>query len=350
MKRRFVWLIVGGYGPAIPVLGHHPDRAVLGRGTHRHRGAPHWPLQGSSHRQLCVRYSVGLDPLVDGRLAASSGRLDRLFPPSVASGKRGWHQEVRHIYQPNTNSMTYNTFWKRRFRVSSDAEIGEVGRMTGTIKLADTILERLAKGDGILFLGAGASRAATSPDGRKGLSGNDLKDLLCDKFLAGNKKDKSLAYVGDLVKSEVGILDMQRYVCGLFRGLTPTPAHLIVPKLKWKAIFTTNYDLLVEKAYDGKADRVQNLARIICDDDDFQAVLKDPKGLPFLKLHGCVTRDSDTHLPLILSSWEYHKFRERRTRLFAFLKEWGHDFPVVFCGYEIADENVRDILFELADF
>ena len=221
--------------------------------------------------------------------------------------------------------------------------------MTGTIKLADATLERLAKGDGILFLGAGASHAATGPGGLKGLSSNDLRDLLCNKFLTGEKKDKQLAYVGDLVKSAVGILEMQRYVCDLFRGLTPTPAHLLVPKFKWKAIFTTNYDLLVEKAYEAKADRVQNLGKIICDDDDFQAVLKDSKGLPFVKLHGCVTRDSDTHLPLILSSWEYHKFRERRTRLFGLLKEWGHDFPIVFCGYEIADENVREILFELSD-
>jgi len=138
-------------------------------------------------------------------------------------------------------------------------------------------------------------------------------------------------------------------MCDLFRSLNPTKAHFIIPKLKWKAIFTTNYDLIVERAYEAKADRVQNLGRILCDDDDFQAVLKDPNGLPFIKLHGCVTRENDTHLPLILSSWEYYKFRERRTRLFDYLKEWGRDFPIVFCGYEIADENVRDILFDLAD-
>jgi len=84
--------------------------------------------------------------------------------------------------------------------------------LTVTIKLADSTLERLAKGDGILFLGAGASRTATGPTKMKGLTGNELRDLLCDKFLSGNKKDKPLAYIGDLVKSEVGILELQRYV------------------------------------------------------------------------------------------------------------------------------------------
>lgn len=221
--------------------------------------------------------------------------------------------------------------------------------MAGSIKLADITLERLAKGDGILFLGAGSSRSATGTAGQKGLSGNELRDLLCDKFLAGKKKDKQLAYIGDLVKSQVGILEMQRYVSGLFRGLSPTPAHLLIPKFKWKAIFTTNYDLLVEKAYEITTDRIQNLSPIVCDDDNFQAVVNDPNGLPFLKLHGCVTRDSDSHLPFILSSWEYHKFSNRRTRLFSILKEWGHNFPIVFCGYEIADENIRDILFDLTD-
>jgi len=222
--------------------------------------------------------------------------------------------------------------------------------MTGTIKLSDATIDRLIKGEAILFLGAGASRMASGPGGLRGLSGNELRDAICDKFLGGTKKDKQLAYIGDLAKSEVGLLEMQRFVCGLFRGLEPTSAHSQVTKFRWKALFTTNYDLLVEKAYAAATSvRHQKLCPLLSDDDDFAGALRDPLGLPYIKLHGDVTRESDSHLPLILSSWEYYRYSTRRTRLFAYLKEWGHDFPVIFCGYEIADENVREVVFDLSD-
>lgn len=221
--------------------------------------------------------------------------------------------------------------------------------MPGTIKLSDATIDRLIRGEAILFLGAGASREARGPGGLRGLSGNELRDAISDKFLGGTKKDKQLAYVAELAKSEVGILEMQRFVCSLFRNLEPTSAHSLIPKFRWKAIFTTNYDLLVEKSYAASSARLQTLYPLISDDDDFAAVLRDPGALPYIKLHGDVTRDSDSHLPLILSSWEYYRFQERRTRLFTHLKEWGRDFPIIFCGYEIADENVRDIVFDLSD-
>jgi hypothetical protein len=50
-----------------------------------------------------------------------------------------------------------------------------------------------------------------------------------------------------------------------------------------------------------------------------------------------------------LASEEYAKYTKNRKRLFAHLKEWGLEHPIIFCGYEIEDPNIQHILFDLND-
>jgi len=52
---------------------------------------------------------------------------------------------------------------------------------------------------------------------------------------------------------------------------------------------------------------------------------------------------------LILGSEEYAKYRKNRDRLFDHFQEWGREYPIIFCGYEIADPNLQQILFDLSD-
>lgn len=222
--------------------------------------------------------------------------------------------------------------------------------MTEAWKIPPHTLDLIAKGEAVLFLGAGASYECRSTNGAKALSASGLRDKLCDVFLGGKGKSKSLAAVGDLVSSAAGVLDMQRFVRDQYISLETTSSHLEIPRYRWKAIVTTNYDLAVEQAYDRHKNPQQSLVPIICDDDDFKgAIGSGGTAVPLLKLHGCVTRASDTHLPLILSSTEYARFRNRRTRLFSYLKDWAFDHPIIFSGYSLADENVRDIMFDIFD-
>ncbi|WP_367683099.1 SIR2 family protein [Xanthomonas oryzae] len=152
------------------------------------------------------------------------------------------------------------------------------------------------------------------------------------------------------MKNQAGLLEMQQFVQSIYEPLLPSAAHLQIPRYKWKAIITTNYDLAIERAYDQCENSTVKLRPIISDDDNIGPILASPAtAVPLLKLHGCVTRANDKELPLILSSGEYSRYRHRRARLFNYLKEWGHDYPIIFCGYSIADENVRDILFDLVD-
>lgn len=222
--------------------------------------------------------------------------------------------------------------------------------MDATWKIPTHTLDLIAKGEGILFLGSGASFECRSADDVKALSANALRDKLCDTFLGGRAKNRSLASVGDLATSAAGILEVQRVVKNVYEPLLPTEAHLQIPRYRWKAIVTTNYDLAVEMAYSKHKSPQQKLVPIISDDDDFKgAIGSGGLSVPLLKLHGCVTRSADAQLPLILSSTDYSRFRNRRARLFGYLKDWAYDYPIVFSGYSLVDENVRDIMFDIFD-
>lgn len=216
--------------------------------------------------------------------------------------------------------------------------------------LTEYLLNQILNGNAILFLGAGASLESQSEDGKyKGMTGNQLKDLICDEFLSGKSKNKSLSYVGAVTKDLASTGPVHELINKHTSELLPTVGHSIIPKIRWKAIATTNYDELVEKAYKNNSKPIQILKRIVGDNDDIQSILSDVNAVPLLKLHGCISRLNDHQLPLILSSHDYHKFRLNRSSLFSTLKELAYNHPIVFCGYSISDENIRDLIFDVSE-
>ena len=88
--------------------------------------------------------------------------------------------------------------------------------------------------------------------------GDHLRDLICDKFLGGKLKESPLNAVAAMAANEGGFSEFQRYIHDLFLPYEPADFHLLIPKFRWRAIGTTNFDLLVEKAY-SKASQRQSI-------------------------------------------------------------------------------------------
>lgn len=215
--------------------------------------------------------------------------------------------------------------------------------------LSPYIKDQILAGRAVLFLGAGATIPATGTNGKTGLSGNALRSKLCDRFLGGEGKSRQLNYVADRCISVAGMGEVHWFLKELFESLNPTPGHLAIPNFRWRGIVTTNYDWLIERGYERSASPAQSYERMIWDRDNFDALGRDASRVPLLKLHGCLSRLNDPELPLVLSSHDYHKFETNRKQLVSTFREWGSSCPIVFCGYQIADENIKDVLFELTD-
>ena len=212
--------------------------------------------------------------------------------------------------------------------------------------LIDAIKEERA----VLFLGSGASRQASHPKMEQIPQAEKLRDMICDEFLGGKLNQQPLSAVSAMATTEAGLHSFQEYIRSLFLPFEPADFHLLIPMFRWRAIATTNFDLIVEKAYDNVRKPLQNLVKVVKDGDGFDGRLQkevDPVG--FYKLHGCIDSYTDSEIPLILGTEQYASYIKNRTRLYGRFQDLGYECPIIFVGYSISDPHIQRILFDLTD-
>lgn len=218
-----------------------------------------------------------------------------------------------------------------------------------TNSLPAPIKSAIESGNAILFLGAGASYDALLSGQPKRIFADTVKEALSDKFLEGAHKGRTLMNVADYARSEASLAKVQSCIRDLFINLMPADFHLKIPTFRWKAIVSTNYDLVVERAYANCAGRLQELATVTRDGNELEAALAGQNTVPYLKLHGCINNYADPNIPIVLDSHEYAKFKKGRENLVKTFTEWATQSPLIFCGYSLGDENIKEILFDIGD-
>src|SRR5713226_2812311 len=125
--------------------------------------------------------------------------------------------------------------------------------------VSDYLEQQLKEGTVALCLGSGASLGARDPKGKGPPTGKGLAELLANKFLGGNYKDSSLAQVAEYAISESDLGQVQSFIRDLLEPLQPTGAHIALTTFPWYGIATTNYDRLIEKAYEESTNAVQEV-------------------------------------------------------------------------------------------
>jgi hypothetical protein len=172
-----------------------------------------------------------------------------------------------------------------------------------------------------LFLGAGASASAGAP------SGSGLGQVLAKKHLQDSQWELGLERAVSMICAVHGKRrDIESEIEGALKSLEPSAAHKKIPWFRWRAIVTTNYDQLVEKAYDKEPSAVQKL-KVISEDLDLSA-RESPSALPLIKPHGCISRPHE----ISVSSEDIYEAKGKRRLLFeriAMLHVLG---PVVYVG------------------
>lgn len=124
----------------------------------------------------------------------------------------------------------------------------------------------------------------------------------------------------------------------------------MIPKFRWRALATTNFDLVIERAYTAVPSRLQNLVKAVKDGDSFDTRLNgtaDPVG--YFKLHGSIEFHTDLTVPLILGNEQYASYEKNRTRFYSRFRDLGFEYPFVFVGYSISDPHIQRILFDLTN-
>jgi tetratricopeptide (TPR) repeat protein len=199
-----------------------------------------------------------------------------------------------------------------------------------------------------LFLGAGASFGAidNQQPSKKIPDSDELANLLSRRFLFGKLDNQDFRYVYDLCCSKEGVRAVQRYIHDILIPFGPSQDHLLIPTFAWAAIFTTNYDLVVERAYEQQRRKLQQLRVLSWDPDDGIGPVPESE-LLYLKLHGSITAFEHTDPPLIASTDQLIDFRSKRKGMFDTFLEHAKLRTMIFVGYSFKDTNLRNILAEV---
>jgi SIR2-like domain len=213
------------------------------------------------------------------------------------------------------------------------------------VDIPTNLLDALRSKKVVLFLGAGASLNARHPEGHQIPTSNDLRDIISNQFLASELKDRSLAEIVEYAVNETDLLTVQRFVRDIFIPFTPSDYHEIIPLFPWRAIFTTNLDLIIERAYQNTKDRAQNPVVLLKNSQRFDQELRSvADSVELVKLHGSCDHFQDLEIPFILATEQYTKFSENRSRLFNRLVDIAEEYNLVFCGYSVLDPHIQAIL------
>ena len=209
--------------------------------------------------------------------------------------------------------------------------------------LVDAVSSRRA----VLFLGAGASLGATKANGETIPDAQTLGSMLSKEFLGSDYNRADFKTIYDFSCSTRSVRDVQRFIHEILKDFIPAPFHLIIPTFAWAGIITTNYDLVIERAYDYAAAPIQELFPN-CNDGDGVPESLGPNGLLYVKLHGCITHYQDVTPPLIASTEQIIRHKEGRAGQFAQFLEWARTKTLIFAGYTLGDFNLRTLYDEIA--
>lgn len=191
----------------------------------------------------------------------------------------------------------------------------------------------------VLFFGAGSSIPSGAP------LASDLANHLATTFkLPPNTY--SLAEIASLIEQNNGRRDLIVTIRERIGKLVPTGGILNLPLYRWRSLFTTNYDDLIEKCYERAGKDLSVYA------SDFDFTLRDnPVATKLFKLHGSIGMDvSDGHSArLIITDTDYDYTGSFRQSLYDRLKGDMVGGHIVVIGHSLQDPDIREIVNRAAE-
>lgn len=193
------------------------------------------------------------------------------------------------------------------------------------------LFENINEGNTILILGAGASVGE--------------KKYLSQQVIEYYEAKKNTFYNISNITEFVDVLEktkgfdrkeFDRYVYELLNNLEVTEAHRTIASIPWRQIITTNYDLLIEKAFDkirGTSEHVKDIVpvRSIQEYNNLTEINE----IKYIKLHGCMSDKSK--YPFVFSTKDYSKVKKFYRSVLNSLKSPSDKIKIVSIGYSFED-------------
>lgn len=198
------------------------------------------------------------------------------------------------------------------------------------------IFETIRDGNSILFLGAGASV------GSKNYLSQQVIDYY-EEYLGKQYNLKDITQFVDVLSADSSFdrNHFDQMVEEMLRKLTPSKGHEVMASIPWIEIITTNYDLLVEKAFDDLRDvnplelhTVKNMAEC-----NYRVANNEIK---YVKLNGCISDKSK--YPLVFSTDDFSKSNKYYKNVLNELRNLSPKISFISAGYSFSDVFASQLL------
>jgi len=201
----------------------------------------------------------------------------------------------------------------------------------------------LETGECVLFLGAGIGKNLHDPLGRSAPSGATLSEEIIEHFDIDTDNNLELSKIAAIVEIRKGRSELEAFLRKRLSNLQPDDSLKWLLSLRWRAIFTTNYDDGIERTYQiignpkQEAISISSTSRIVAYDSRFE--------VPIFHLHGCLFGSEKPHI--IITEDDYARFQEQRRMLFEILKREFATSTILYIGYSNKDSNWKTVFSEL---
>lgn len=259
----------------------------------------------------------------------------------------GWNSAPRFLTgHPRLDEEPYVMLVEYRYtpmRLLSSAREGSMPIAPTTLQAIETICSRLSERTATLFLGAGINAGVENAAGERFPLGQGLSDRIARDLLNTPDMASSLEEVAEMARFRLGDRELNRYLYESFSRFKPGVAHLALVQLPWDVIYSTNYDILVEKAAIApsvvSAGVIQPIFSVHTDLTPFSEA-----DILYYKLHGSIDYANTNEGRLILTKDDYRHYELHRKPLFRRLERDLLSRTFVFVGYSLRDSNFRAIL------
>lgn len=210
----------------------------------------------------------------------------------------------------------------------------------------ENLIAEVKGGRAVLFLGAGASLGATDQAGSPIPGTLELGRAIASAFLEPRAVDLDFLQICDYAQTAKSGLQLQQFIHDTLAAFQPARFHQKIPTFYWAGLATTNFDLVVERAYEVESHPLQRLRPLIKDTPNFFDAMQEGD-LLYLKLHGCITAYEQLAPGMVYSTERIIRHKEGRAAQFNQFLEWAKTKTLIFAGYGLRDYNLRVLLDEI---